>query len=101
MKGGGVGRAALLMTASIASGALGYFVAQQNDNSSVLDSVDSPKFGSPNDFKKAIDALKDTFDQDTVSTDPDDLHVHGFSANDYHPGELYPFLITILLGLLV
>jgi len=45
------------------------------------------KYGSPEDFQRAIQELRDTFpDQDTVSTDPDDLHVHGYSENDYHPG---------------
>ncbi|TFY63274.1 hypothetical protein EVJ58_g3348 [Rhodofomes roseus] len=45
------------------------------------------KYGSPEDFQRAIQELRDTFpDQDAVSTDPDDLHVHGYSENDYHPG---------------
>ncbi|KAJ3856156.1 FAD-linked oxidase-like protein [Lentinula lateritia] len=46
-----------------------------------------PKYGSPEDFAKAIEELKRTFtDEDIVSTDPEDVYNHGFSVNDYHPG---------------
>ncbi|KAJ3866721.1 FAD-linked oxidase-like protein [Lentinula novae-zelandiae] len=46
-----------------------------------------PKYGSPEDFGKAIEELKRTFtDEDIVSTDPEDVYNHGFSVNDYHPG---------------
>ncbi|KAI0736753.1 FAD-linked oxidase-like protein [Fomitopsis betulina] len=45
------------------------------------------KYGSPEDFQRAIQELRDSFaDKDAVSTDPDDLHTHGYSENDYHPG---------------
>ena len=48
---------------------------------------ESSQFGSPDDFKKAIQELQFTFPaNDKVSVDTDDLHVHGFSANDHHPG---------------
>ena len=52
------------------------------------DENESTQFGSPSDFKKAIQELQSTFPLDAhkVSADPDDLHVHGFSANDHHPG---------------
>lgn len=50
-------------------------------------------FGSENDFSSAIEELRRTFaSEDSVSTDPDDLHRHGFSTNDYHPGRLRPRL---------
>ncbi|KAF8157801.1 FAD-linked oxidase-like protein [Crassisporium funariophilum] len=45
------------------------------------------------DFKLAISDLKSTFQSPhIVSTDPDDLHSHGFSENDHHPGNVvvYP-----------
>ncbi|KJA24402.1 hypothetical protein HYPSUDRAFT_200621 [Hypholoma sublateritium FD-334 SS-4] len=54
-----------------------------------------PKFGSPKDIANAIDELKSAFTGETgaqelvntkVSTDPDDLHTHGFSENDHFPG---------------
>lgn len=48
---------------------------------------ESIRFGSSDDLKKAIQELKSTFPtDDKVSTDPDDLRVHGFSPNDHHPG---------------
>lgn len=46
-------------------------------------------YGTPEDFQKAISELRAAFsDEHAVSTDPEDLHVHGFSDNDYHPGML-------------
>lgn len=52
---------------------------------------DEPTYGTPKDFQKAVQELRDTFsnqghESEIVSTDPDDLRVHGFSENDYHPG---------------
>ncbi|KAF8843456.1 hypothetical protein BDN67DRAFT_897080 [Paxillus ammoniavirescens] len=53
---------------------------------------DEPTYGSPQDFQIAIQELRDTFAkegdgaEDVVSTDPEDLRVHGFSENDHHPG---------------
>ncbi|KAG2009423.1 D-lactate dehydrogenase cytochrome oxidoreductase [Coprinopsis cinerea AmutBmut pab1-1] len=46
----------------------------------------SNKYGSPEDFAKAIEELTSHLGPDKVSTNPDDLDSHGFSANDYHPG---------------
>ncbi|KAJ3744008.1 FAD-linked oxidase-like protein [Lentinula detonsa] len=49
--------------------------------------VTKPRYGSAEDFQKAIEELKRTFpDEDTVSTNPEDVYNHGFSVNDYHPG---------------
>ncbi|KAJ3998892.1 hypothetical protein F5050DRAFT_1116164 [Lentinula boryana] len=51
------------------------------------------QYGSAEDFQKAIEELKRTFpDEDTVSTNPEDVYNHGFSVNDYHPGALTVFL---------
>ncbi|PCH37975.1 hypothetical protein WOLCODRAFT_135969 [Wolfiporia cocos MD-104 SS10] len=44
------------------------------------------QYGSPAVFQRAILELRETFPEEIVSTDPDDLHVHGYSENDYHPG---------------
>lgn len=51
---------------------------------------DQPTFGTPEDFQKAIQELRHTFSNEgyesgVVSTDPDDLQIHGFSENDHHP----------------
>ncbi|KAF7794752.1 hypothetical protein EIP86_005890 [Pleurotus ostreatoroseus] len=44
-------------------------------------------YGSPADFQRAIEELRAAFPAEhAVSTDAEDLHVHGFSDNDYHPG---------------
>lgn len=52
---------------------------------------DEPRFGSPEEFAQAIVELKNTFPEGssnvTVADDPDELHTHGFSENDHHPGE--------------
>jgi len=86
------GKAALLVGSSIGSGLLGYIFAQNQKTHDADDTTanavpDSPTFGSPLEFQKAISELKATFaDESAVSTDPDDLHVHGFSENDYYPG---------------
>ncbi|KAH7928344.1 hypothetical protein BV22DRAFT_1103100 [Leucogyrophana mollusca] len=46
-----------------------------------------PQYGSPKEFQLAINELKHSFEsEDIVSTDPEDLRIHGFSENDYHPG---------------
>lgn len=56
----------------------------------------SPQFGSPQDIRKAIEELHTTFKStEKVSTDPDDLHDHGFSANDHHPGEAFRYFFQL------
>jgi D-lactate dehydrogenase (cytochrome) len=49
-----------------------------------------PKYGTPKDFEQAIKELRASFDSDNVvSTHPEDLRIHGFSENDYHPSEYF------------
>lgn len=75
---------ALLLT-SLTTGLVGFTVAKSLP--SLGNESESTQFGSSQDFKKAIQELQSTFPaNDKVSVDPDDLHVHGFSANDHHPG---------------
>ncbi|KAF9565039.1 FAD-binding domain-containing protein [Agrocybe pediades] len=49
-----------------------------------------PQFATPEEMEQAITESKKAFGQEgdngKVSTDPDDLHDHGFSENDHHPG---------------
>jgi len=84
------GNAALFVGASIASGLLGYILAQTQtlDTLKVAANVpDSPTFGSPLEFQKAIsEHLTMKVQCLAVSTDPEDLRLHGFSENDYYPG---------------
>lgn len=52
-------------------------------------------YGSPEDFQQAIEALKQDLShlEGGVSTDPEDLHAHGFSVNDYHPGAAHTVVV--------
>lgn len=68
------------------SGALGYYLAR-NSVASASDSLSEPQYGSLADFDSAIKDLRVLFSsEDSVTTAPEDLHDHGFSLNDYHPG---------------
>lgn len=45
-------------------------------------------YGNVTDFQSAIHELQEAFpEEDRVTADPEDLHDHGFSVNDYHPGK--------------
>lgn len=82
------------LVASITSGIIGYSYAQTKQARAHTpiepETVQGPQFGSPEDFKKGIDDLRQAFpSENTVSTDPEDLHHHGFSIYDYHPGTKY------------
>lgn len=63
------------------------------------DNTDACLYASPEETRQAIAELRAIFTSqsssstanensgtDKVSTDPDDLHNHGFSANDHYPG---------------
>jgi len=82
----------VLLFTSLTAGLVGFTIAKSLP--SLLSSPTTQgheseftQFGSSDDFKKAIQELQSTFPtDDKVSIDPDDLRVHGFSANDHHPG---------------
>lgn len=85
--GSSLGSATLLLGTSIASALAGCLFATQYRKPRPLDISESPRFGSPDDFTKAIRELQQAFPvAGTVSTNPDVLQTHGFSDNDYHPG---------------
>ncbi len=74
----------------LGSGATGYAMSQYTTPTS--SSVAKPRFGSPQDFKRAISELKTTFKDrgdDIVSTDPDDLLAHGYTMMDVFPRTLF------------
>lgn len=83
---------------SVLSGAAAYYFAKSSGDALVDGAAHtelSSKYGSPDDFKKAIEELKQLFpDEDTVTTDPDHLAEHGMSDNDYHICEYAPALWT-------
>jgi D-lactate dehydrogenase (cytochrome) len=64
------------------------FVAAKSSSSGDKVSSKEPQYGTVAEFALAIRDLRATFSSrsDAVSTDPDDLQVHGFSMNDHHPG---------------
>jgi len=77
---------------------LGYYVAtnqaSQRPEIQVSTSELNNKYGSPEDFQRAIAELRETFpSEDAVTIDPEDLHVHGYSENDYHPGSLHTVVV--------
>lgn len=82
----------LLVVSSIVSGLVGFKIASSKAGSSPVEiggAAQAPlvAFGTPSDFARAIDELKEAFpDPDVVSTDPEDLRIHGFSDYDYRPG---------------
>ena len=82
---GSIPRGPLRLLALIASGGLGYAIARYTQEPPVSKAAE-PKFGTPEDFNRAIEELKRALGKDSVSTDREDLFIHGFSANDYHPG---------------
>ena len=57
------------------------------------------QYGSQEDFRRAIEELKRLFpDEDTVTDDVEHLEEHGFSENDYHPGEHLLDLMEVRVG---
>ncbi|KAJ7720448.1 FAD-linked oxidase-like protein [Mycena maculata] len=74
----GVGGIAIGFTAA-------YFL---QDGKAPTASPQRPQYGTQKEFKHAIEELRKTFAarSDVVSTDPEDLKIHGLSTNTYHTG---------------
>ncbi|KAL4924879.1 uncharacterized protein BDV17DRAFT_294972 [Aspergillus undulatus] len=70
----GSGRTFLI--SALAAG-IGYGLASSTQSRNKGTNI--PQYGSAKDFEKAIAELQARFGADTVSTDEDDLHQHGFS----------------------
>lgn len=82
--------------ASFGSALLGYGIARNNQG--VAATIDEPpKYGTPEDFVLAIQELRKVFPDDDVSTDPDDLHLHGFPQTEMHEGMPSTFFCEELL----
>ncbi|KAF9037791.1 hypothetical protein BDZ89DRAFT_1061376 [Hymenopellis radicata] len=73
---------------AFASGAIGYAASSFNAPTSQSSSKE-PTFGSLADYRRAIVELKSSFaDRDgIITTDPDELRIHGHSSHDHHHGE--------------
>ncbi|GLB38819.1 putative FAD linked oxidases, C-terminal domain [Lyophyllum shimeji] len=81
----------LVLSSSIVSGLIGFKLASSPAGglmSAETGAPEPPAFGTPSDFEHAIAELREAFshDPDVVSTDPEDLRIHGFSDYDYRPG---------------
>jgi len=77
------------------SGAAGYYYAVNAVTKRETSTQKKPKYGTPEDFKRAIEELRALFPSgDIVSTDPDDLSAHGLSPYVWHTGMC---LLLILL----
>ncbi|KAG2108407.1 FAD-linked oxidase-like protein [Suillus discolor] len=85
-----------IVIGSIASGLIGYSLSvfwKPSLTSEALEEME-PKYGTPKDFEQAIKELRDSFDSDdAVSTHPDDLRIHGYSENDYHPNAPHTVIV--------
>ncbi|KAK0206868.1 FAD-linked oxidase-like protein [Desarmillaria ectypa] len=81
-----------LLAASLASGALGYFLSSWNNTEAI---PTTPKYGSLEDYERAILELQRIFAgrDGVVSTDPLDLHIHGHSEYDHHPDSLHSVVV--------
>ncbi|KAK1215299.1 D-lactate ferricytochrome c oxidoreductase [Marasmius sp. AFHP31] len=89
----------ILIGSTITSGALGYAIASNNrshtDQAIKESEPQVGKYGTADDFVKAVGELRETLSDssDAVSTDPEDLRIHGFSENDYHPGSSHTVVV--------
>jgi hypothetical protein len=56
-----------------------------------------PQYGTAKEFGSAIEKLRTAFSarEGVVSTDPDDLKVHGLSTNTYHTGKADSSVLSI------
>ncbi|KAG6900076.1 hypothetical protein C0993_003426 [Termitomyces sp. T159_Od127] len=81
----------ILALSCILSGFIGFKLAKTwgASSSEKAGGIERPRYGTAKDFEQAIQELKEAFsDADAVSTDPEDLRIHGFSDYDYRPGAL-------------
>ena len=82
-------RPSIFLAGSLFIASVGYLAFHQPVVSSIAtrDSVAfDQKYGTREDFNKAIEELRDIFGAESVSTDPIVLGPYGYSENDYHPG---------------
>lgn len=82
------GSTASFLCACIVSSLAGYiFATRCNSFNPFLDTIDYPRFGTPDDFKQAIYDLRQAFPTPgSVSTDYDELQAHGLTGSSYLPG---------------
>lgn len=81
--------ALLLAGTAVLSAAAGYLLAiRETEKLDGSGTVFNARYGTPGDFRRAIEELKTTFPEPgAVSDDPVVVAPYGFSQNDYHPGK--------------
>jgi D-lactate dehydrogenase (cytochrome) len=82
----------ILVVAALLGGSMvGYMAgAAQTPVASASSSTTPFRYGSQKHFEMAISELKRILGEDKVSTQADDLHIHGYSENDHHEGRSKP-----------
>ncbi|KAI5894164.1 uncharacterized protein SCHCODRAFT_02688172 [Schizophyllum commune H4-8] len=101
---------AVLLSTAIASSALGYLFAKRQTSATPTSLADSHEnrsltgtpavnddkegYGSPEDFQRAINELRDAFGDDLVSTEPDVLLQHGMSPYQQEPGKPHAVVVS-------
>jgi len=82
--------ALFLASTAVLSATAGYLLANWRTEKIGGPGIDlgNTRYGTPEDFRKAIEELKTTFpEHGAVSDDPVVVAPYGFSQNDYHPGK--------------
>ncbi|KAL1723651.1 FAD-linked oxidase-like protein [Schizophyllum commune] len=95
---------AVLLSTAMASGALGYLFANLQATDSTTSTTShadlgaekrsDQRYGSPEDFRQAIQELRDAFGDDFVSTEPDVLLQHGMSPYQQEPGKPHAVVVS-------
>ncbi|KAL1727194.1 FAD-linked oxidase-like protein [Schizophyllum commune] len=95
---------AVLLSTAMASGALGYLFAKLQATDSTTSTTShadlgaekrsDQRYGSPEDFRQAIQELRDAFEDDFVSTEPDVLLQHGMSPYQQEPGKPHAVVVS-------
>ncbi|KAJ7140690.1 FAD-linked oxidase-like protein [Mycena epipterygia] len=81
-------RGLVALATGICGIAIGFGAAQFFQGSKAPRPSQKPQYGTANEFSTAIEELRKAFSarESVVSTNPDDLKVHGLSTNSYHTG---------------
>lgn len=84
------GTALLLAGTAVFSATAGYLLTNrysEKPSTSSATNLENARYGTPEDFRNAIEELKVAFPKPgAVSDDPVVVAPYGFSQNDYHPG---------------
>ncbi|RDW94452.1 putative D-lactate protein [Coleophoma crateriformis] len=68
-----------LLTFACSAAALGVAVSMKLSNKPQYGALNAPKYATTKEMLKAIDEIRSAISEETISTDDDDLKMHGFS----------------------